>query len=261
MTESKNTKRAVDPSDPSQTSLTLNSAVNSTGFQKDGQDNITSPGQGLFSVPPSPLKIERELISPNPAASRTSSNNFINFCMTVDKPLTNGQQIQGTCVAPLIALGYSVDLSKSLGGSCNTAPIGVLPSVDNMPSAKFIFPPNFAAVTKGETFTVQLAISHLETGWFTNPQTTYMAAPVEVNASGDVIGHSHIVIEQVTGFGQTTPTDPKSFAFFKALNSAAVDGVLSTDVTGGLPAGYYRITAFHTAANHQPSAYTPSLVL
>jgi len=129
-----------------------------------------------------------------------------------------------------------------------------------MPSAKFIFPPNFAAVTKGETFTVQLAINHLETGWFTNPAETFMSAPTQVNSNGDVIGHSHIVIQQLTGFGQTTPLDTKKFTFFKAMNSAAVNGVLSIDVTNGLPSGYYRIAAFHAGSNHQPSGYTPSLV-
>ena len=131
--------------------------------------------------------------------------------------------------------------------------MGVIPSVENMPSAKFIFPPNFEALAKATTFTVRLAISHLQTGWFTNSQNTYMSAPVEVNAFGDVIGHSHIVIEKLSGFGQTTPTDPKNYAFFKALNDPAVNGVLSTDVTGGLPVGFYRIAAFHSGSNHQPS--------
>jgi len=204
---------AVDPSDPSQSSLTLDLAVHSLGFQNTGQGNITSPGQ---------------------VASLISSNNWINFCKTVNKPLTNGLQIPG--------------------GSCNTAPIGVIPSKENMPSSKFIFPPNFAALAKGQEFTVQLAISHLDTGWFTNPTYTYMSAPQEVNANGDVIGHSHIVIEKLTGFGQTTPMDPTKFAFFKGLNDPAVNGVLSVNVTAGLPAGYYRISAIHTAMNHQPIA-------
>ncbi|KAF9650676.1 hypothetical protein BDM02DRAFT_3185166 [Thelephora ganbajun] len=218
MTESENIMRIIatgvdytpsEPEDPSQTSLSLDPAVISTGFQDDGQGNIAVP-------------------------SRTSSNNWINFCKTVNKPLTNGKQIPG--------------------GSCNTAPAGVIPSVDNMPSAKFIFPPNFAALTKNASFTVEVAISHLDTGWFTNPQKTFMSSPQEVNARGDVIGHSHIVIERLTGFGQTTPTDPKSFVYFKALNDPAVKGVLSTVISGGLPAGYYRIAVFHTGANHQPIA-------
>jgi len=132
--------------------------------------------------------------------------------------------------------------------------MGMIPSIDNMPSSKFLFPPNFVTLGKGRTFTVQVVISHLEAGWFTNPQETYMSAPVELNANGDVIGHSHIVVEALSGFGQTTPTDPRNFTFFKALNDpAAANGVVSTEVTGGLPAGYYRISVFHTGANHQPS--------
>ena len=143
---------------------------------------------------------------------------------------------------------------ESLGGSCNNAPIGVIPSVDHMPSAKFIFPPNFAALRANQTFTVKIAVNHLDTGWFTNPGNTYMAAPIAVNAAGDVFGHSHIVIDRLTGFGQTTPTDPRTFVFFRALNDPAVNGVSSLDIAGGLPAGYYRIATFHTGANHQPSA-------
>lgn len=125
-----------------------------------------------------------------------------------------------------------------------------------MPSAKFIFPPNFAAIRVNETFTVKIAVNHLDTGWLTSSQTTFMSAPVEVNAAGDVIGHSHIVIEHLTGFGQTTPTDPKTFVYFKIMSDPAVNGVLSCVITGGLRAGYYRIATFHAAMNHQPSAYS-----
>ena len=41
--------------DPSQTSLCLDPAVLSTGFEDDGQGNITSPGQGSYLLPSSPL--------------------------------------------------------------------------------------------------------------------------------------------------------------------------------------------------------------
>jgi hypothetical protein len=122
-----------------------------------------------------------------------------------------------------------------------------------MPSAKFIFPPNFEVLAKGRAFTIQLAINHLETGWFTNPDTTYMSAPLAVNSNGDIMGHTHVVVEKLTGFGQTIPTYPKEFVFFKGLNLPVVNGVLSTNVTGGLPAGYYRIAVLHSGANHQPS--------
>jgi len=220
ITEGENTMRILatglnytspDPVDPSQTSHTLDSSVISLGFQNDGQGNISAPGQ---------------------AASRTSTNNWINFCKTVNKPLTNGLQIRS--------------------GSCNPAPIGVIPSVNNLPSSKFIFPPNFAAVAKNQPFTVQVAVNNLETGWFTNPANTYLSAPQEVNMDGNILGHSHIVIERLSGFGQTTPPNPRNFDFFKGLNDRTVGGVMQGDVTPGLSAGYYRITLIHTAMNHQP---------
>jgi hypothetical protein len=74
------------------------------------------------------------------------------------------------------------------------------------------------------------------------------------------IGHSHIVIQQLTGFDQTTPTDTRTFVFFDTLNDPAVNGILTSNV-GGLPAGYYRIAAFHSGANHQPSECDNDLVL
>lgn len=104
-------------------------------------------------------------------------------------------------------------------------------------------------------FTVQVVINHLQTGFFTNPDTTYLSAPLVVNDNGDIMGHSHVVIERLTGFGQTTPTDPTHFVFFKGLNLPAVNGILATNVTGGLPGGYYRIAVLHSGANHQPSAF------
>jgi len=126
-----------------------------------------------------------------------------------------------------------------------------------MPSSKFIFPPNFAALSANETFTVKIAINHLETGWATDSASTFMSAPVLVNANGDVMGHSHLVIEHVTGFGQTTPTDPRIFVYYKMVGDLAVNGVLSTDVPGGLPAGYYRIATYPVAMNHQLSGCGP----
>jgi len=46
--------------------------------------------------------------------------------------------------------------------------------------------------------------------------------------------------------------DPLSFAFFKGLNNKAENGLLSTEVTTGLPAGFYQMSTLNTAANHQP---------
>ncbi|TBU64665.1 hypothetical protein BD310DRAFT_805284 [Dichomitus squalens] len=166
--------------------------------------------------------------------SLTSSNNFINFCATVpDLPLTNGQQIKT--------------------GSCNPAPMGVIAAATNMPASKFVFPKNNGKVAAGQNFTIQMAVSHLATGNFVNANDNYFAAPQQVNAQGDIKGHSHVVIEQLAALDTTQVTDPTKFVFFKGLNDPAENGVLSTVVAGGLPKGTYRLASINTAANHQPA--------
>lgn len=165
--------------------------------------------------------------------SLTSSNNFINFCATVaNLPITNGQQI--------------------VTGSCNPAPMGIIPAKTNMPSAKFQFPTNGGTVASNTPFTISLAIQGMETGNFVNAQQNYFSAPQQLNAQGQIVGHSHVVVESLSSLTQTTPTDPTKFAFFKGLNAAAVNGVLTASVTAGLPAGTYKVSTINTAANHQP---------
>ncbi|THU90745.1 hypothetical protein K435DRAFT_801766 [Dendrothele bispora CBS 962.96] len=200
----------ADDSDP-QKSLTLDPKV-IADFANDGQD-VPEAGQ----VP-----------------SLTSTNNFINFCLTrPDLPLTNGQQIR-------------------TGGSCNPAPIGLIPDVSQMPSSKFVNPVNQQQIPADTSFTITMAINNLETGFFVNANEKYFAAPQQLNAQGLIQGHSHVVVEQVTSFNQTTPNDPTKFAFFKGLNAKAANGVLSATVDKGLPAGFYKLSSINAAANHQP---------
>ena len=97
-----------------------------------------------------------------------------------------------------------------------------------------------------------MAIRNLATGHFVNAEENYFAAPQQVNKQGLIVGHSHVVIEKLAAIDQITLTNPSKFAFFKGLNNAAVNGVLSAEVTGGLPAGFYKLSSINTAANHQP---------
>lgn len=166
------------------------------------------------------------------AASLTSKNNFINFCATTNKPITNGQQIAD--------------------GSCNPIIMGVIAGKTKMPSATFQSPKNLDTIAPNQDFTVKLAIKNMQTGAFVNPQTNYFGAPQQVNGNGQVIGHSHIVIQKINGLSDTAVLDAQQFAFFKGLNAKAVNGVLTADVTGGLPTGTYRMCTINTAANHQP---------
>lgn len=73
-----------------------------------------------------------------------------------------------------------------------------------------------------------------------------------MDGNGDILGHSHIVIEKIDSLTSTAVTDPSKFAFFKGLNAPAEDGVLSADVTSGLPAGVYRMASINSSSNHQP---------
>jgi hypothetical protein len=203
---------ATSNSDDPQTSLTLAPQVIATGFENNGQD-VPTAGQ---------------------IASLTSPNNFINFCLTVPNlPITNGKQIKT--------------------GSCNPAPMGVIPSTDNMPSCKFIFPQNGdTSLAANTAFTIKMAIQNLQSGAFVNAQENYLAAPQQVNAGGDIIGHSHFVVQALVALNQITPPDSNDFTFFKGVDTAAVNGVLSVEVTAGLPAGFYKLSSINTAANHQP---------
>ncbi|KAJ7590008.1 hypothetical protein C8J56DRAFT_1014222 [Mycena floridula] len=166
-------------------------------------------------------------------ASRVSSNNFINDCLnTPNLPLTNGQQITT--------------------GSCNNAPIGVIPSTSNMPSAKFSFPTNFGTVTADQTFTVQLNVQNIELGNFVNAKENYFAAPQKLNGQGQIIGHTHITIDPLPSLDATQPTEPLNFAYFKGVDQAAVNGAVSVTLDKGLPAGAYRLCTINSSANHQP---------
>jgi hypothetical protein len=200
---------AASGGDP-QKSLTLDPKAVAS-FGNDGQD-VPAAGQ---------------------VASLTSTNNFINFCLTAPGvPLTNGQQIRT--------------------GSCNPAPMGLIPATTAMPSSKFVFPKNGQTIEPNTEFTIQMAIKNLETGNFVNAQKNYFSAPQQLNAQGVIKGHSHVVVETLQSLDQTTPLDPNVFAFFKGLNSAAANGVLTATVDKGLPAGVYKLSSINTSANHQP---------
>jgi hypothetical protein len=196
---------ALSRRDDPQTSLTLHLSVIAKGFEQNGQK------------PPVAGQV----------ASLTSTNNFINFCLTVPNlPITNGKQIAS--------------------GSCNPAPMGAIPSSGNMPFSQFTNPTNGAIIPANEAFTISMNIYNLDTGYFVNANTNYFSAPQQVNAQGMIYGHSHVVIQP------DDDLDPTKFTYFKGLNNAAQGGALTDVVAAGIPAGSYRICSIHTAANHQP---------
>jgi hypothetical protein len=130
--------------------------------------------------------------------------------------------------------------------------MGSIPSTGNMPSAKFTVPANGDTIPANTAFTITMAVANFDTGNFVNAEENFLAAPQQLNAQGQIIGHSQVVVESLTALDQTTPTDPRVFAFFRGLNAAAVNGVLTADVPAGLPAGFYKVSSINTAANYQP---------
>jgi len=197
-----------------QSSTTLDPSVIAQGFNQNGLNLNTS--------------------EPGQVASLTSTNNFINFCATTKLPITNGKQIKT--------------------GSCNPAPMGVIAATTNMPACKFVNPPNMGTIKANTNFTITMAIKNLETGNFVNAQSNYYSAPQQVNNQGNIIGHSHFVIEALQSLTQTTPLDNTKFAFFQGVNTPADNnGQLHVTVNGGLPKGVYRLASINAAANHQPT--------
>ncbi|KAI9451418.1 hypothetical protein BJY52DRAFT_1191013 [Lactarius psammicola] len=162
--------------------------------------------------------------NPGQVASLTSGNNFINFCLTIKT------------------------------GSCNTAPMGVLPSADNMPSSKFTSPRNLDVIKANANFTIKMKIQNLEAGNFVNAESNYYSAPQQLNKEGNIIGHTHFVVQKVESFTSTKVLDPKVFTFFKGVNTPAdARGEVSVSVDQGLPEGDYRLASINTSENHTPA--------
>ncbi|KAF8605024.1 hypothetical protein BDV93DRAFT_470880 [Ceratobasidium sp. AG-I] len=217
----------------------INGALEARQNNRNGNNN----GGGGGGNPQTSLTLDSSVINSNFAktgqegateagqvASLTSKNNYINFC--IGKTLTNGQQVKG--------------------GSCNSAPMGDIPASTKQPSAKFVSPANLENIAANKAFTVKLAVKNMATGNFVNPQSNYYSAPQQLNGQGVIVAHSHITIQQISSLTDTAVPDPTKFAFFQGLNAAAQGGVLSATVTGGLPAGVYRISSINTNANHAP---------
>ncbi|KAI9791504.1 MAG: hypothetical protein M1816_003848 [Peltula sp. TS41687] len=187
------------------------------GSQQDGQAGAGDPGQ---------------------TRSLTDKANFINFCVTQSSfngALTNGKQVKS--------------------GSCNGIVMGDIPAFtqDTVVSSIMINPKPGDVIEADKTFDIQIKMSGMDTGSFTNPANTYYAAPQTLKG-GKVVGHSHITCQNLgDSLAPDEPLDATTFTFFKGLNTAAnAQGILSATVPKGLPAGNYRCCTMASSSNHQP---------
>jgi len=132
--------------------------------------------------------------------------------------------------------------------------MGKIPSTSNMISAIIISPKPAENIAASTTFTISVQMKGLTAGSFTNAAATYYSAPQNLAGNGQIIGHTHVTVQDLGNSLQpSTAPDPVQFAFFKGINDAGNgNGLLSATVTGGLPAGNYRVCSMTSSSNHQP---------
>jgi hypothetical protein len=132
--------------------------------------------------------------------------------------------------------------------------MGDIPAKTNMISSVILNPPTGGqAIPSDTTFNITVQVANLVAGSFTNADATYYAAP-QALSGGNVVGHTHVTVQDMgSNLNPTKPLDATQFAFFKGINDAGNgNGLLSAEVTGGLPAGNYRVCTLTAASNHQP---------
>ena len=132
--------------------------------------------------------------------------------------------------------------------------MGDIPAKTAMVSSTILNPPTGGqAIASDTTFNITIQMANIVAGQFTNADATYYAAP-QFLQGGVVVGHTHVTVQDLgKSLNPQTALDATQFAFFKGINDAGNgQGLLTAEVTGGLPAGNYRVCTMASAANHQP---------
>ena len=132
--------------------------------------------------------------------------------------------------------------------------MGKIPSTSNMISSIITSPMPGQNIAANKDFTVSVQTTGLTAGSFTNAAATYYSAPQNLASNGQITGHTHVTVQDLgKSLTPTTAPDPTAFVFFKGINDAGNEkGLLTAMVTGGLPAGNYRVCAMTSSSNHQP---------
>jgi hypothetical protein len=131
--------------------------------------------------------------------------------------------------------------------------MGDIPAKTNMVSSIITFPKTGSVISSDTDFTITVQMSNIVAGSFTDADTTYYSAP-QFLQNGNVVGHTHVTIQDLgENLNPTVAPDATQFAFFKGINDPGNGkGLFSAAVTGGLPAGNYRLCTLASASNHQP---------
>jgi hypothetical protein len=133
--------------------------------------------------------------------------------------------------------------------------MGDIPAKTSMVSSIITFPLSGSAskLQSDTSFNITVQTQNLVAGSFTDADATYYAAP-QALSGGKVVGHTHVTVQDLgNSLNPTKALDATQFAFFKGINDAGNgQGLLTAVVTGGLPAGNYRVCTMASSSNHQP---------
>ena len=131
--------------------------------------------------------------------------------------------------------------------------MGKIPAATRMVSSIITKPQPGDRIVANTTFDILIQTRNMHVGFQTNPAASYYAGPQDLDEDGLVIGHSHIVIEELDSLGPLAAPDPLDFVFFRGINDMGDGkGLLRAQVTGGLRDGVYRACTMIAARNHQP---------
>ena len=76
--------------------------------------------------------------------------------------------------------------------------MGKIPATQQMVSTVILNPQNGDEVQAEQTFDIQVQIANMELGSFTNADTTYYSAPQDLNGQGQIIGHTHVTVQDLS---------------------------------------------------------------
>lgn len=136
--------------------------------------------------------------------------------------------------------------------TCSLTVQGEIPDVESMVSTIILSPKNGEEIQLNSSFTITIKSINIEYGFFDDPNTLYYLSPQTLNKNGIIQGHNHVVIQQLID-DNTVPTAINPL-FFKGLNEASLDGILSTEVDGNdiTEIGEYRLCTSTSSRGHQP---------
>jgi len=182
------------------------------------------------------------------AVNANNTNKFAKFTAVSDSGPPNGRVCDGASV-----LTPADGTQQRNIETCSKTELGEIPLASKMPSTLILFPENASKLPANKSFTIKIKSINLHTGNFDNATSQYLLFSQQLDNNGLILGHIFVTIQQLDSIGTDSSLNAEVFAFFKGLNIAAgANGILTQDVSDGLPAGSYRLCTMASSFALQP---------